>query len=201
MDDLREALERLAAETGAFTVTSCRPPDGPGPGDWTPDLVAELTPRGGGPTARLAVVARKRINPGEALRLLDKVAPAAGETPVLYSPAVSARTAGLCRERRGGFLDAAGNCRIPAPGLFVHISGRGNARPDTRPAVDVFAPRSSRVVRALLTGPAGPWQVSELAGRAGVSLGLASKVKQALLAEAFAAERQRRLVVTDRARL
>src|SRR5262245_39477778 len=119
MDDLREALERLATETGAFTVTSCRPPDDSRSGDWTPDRIAELTPHSGGPPARLAVVARKRINPGEALRLLDKIAPAAGETPVLYSPAVSARTAELCRDRGVGFLDEAGNCRISAPGLFV----------------------------------------------------------------------------------
>jgi hypothetical protein len=197
----QQVLNRISLESGAFTLTALdRPQENRGEGGWTPELVAVLAPHPSGPPVSLAIAVRSRINPAEAMPLTARMA-GAKTTPVLFCPAVSPRVAEICRDRGVGFLDEAGNCRISAPGLFLYVTGKGNARPDTRPAVDVFAPRSSRLIRLLLTEPARGWQVQELAREAIVSLGLASKVKQTLVEEAFVVEQARRLLVPDPTRL
>jgi hypothetical protein len=187
---LETALGALAAETGAFSLVSLSPPaqhqTHPA---WPPVFVAVLAPRAGGEPVTLAVEVRSRIYPAEALPLAETMAAARGAgTPVLYAPAVSPRVAEICADRNVGFLDAAGNCRIPAPGFYLQVSGKKNVHTDTRPAADVFAPFSSRIIRVLLTAPRRGWQVQELAREARVSLGLSSKVKQTLVREAFAVE-------------
>jgi hypothetical protein len=69
----------------------------------------------------------------------------------------------------------------------------------TPPAVDPFSPKSSRIVRALLTQPAEGWQVRQLAEHPDVrvSPGLVVKVKRALVEEGYAVERQRLLYLRD----
>lgn len=94
-----------------------------------------------------------------------------------------------------------GNCRLAAPGLFVNVSGRPNRPASTKATVDPFSRKSSRVVRLLLTHPKQGWQVQQLAQQADVSLGLASKVKNALLEEAYLEERERLLYLRDPAKL
>jgi hypothetical protein len=93
-----------------------------------------------------------------------------------------------------------GNCRIAAPGLFIHVSGHPN-RPASKAAVDPFPRKSSRIVRTLLTYPDKGWQVQQLAQQADVSLGLASKVKRTLLEEAYLEERDRLLFLRDPVKL
>ncbi len=198
---LEKVIQNLAAETGGFQVDVLTPPtDEPGEVSWKPDAVVTLRPLSGPPVA-LSVAIRSRLNPAEALPLVARMAQGPRGTPLLFCPSVSPRVAEICRERGVGFLDAAGNCRIAAPGLFVQFTGKPGVKPDTRPAVDAFAPRSSRIVRRLLTGPLRGWQVQELAREAKVSLGLASKVKHALVEEAFVVEQGRRLHVPDPERL
>jgi hypothetical protein len=107
----------------------------------------------------------------------------------------------LCREQNVCYLDGVGNCRIAAPGLFVHVSGRPNRPASAKATVDPFSRKSSRVVRLLLAHPGQGWQVQQLAQQADVSLGLASKVKNALLEEAYLEERDRLFYLRDPARL
>jgi hypothetical protein len=107
----------------------------------------------------------------------------------------------MCRERNVSYLDGAGNCRISAPGLLIHVSGRPNRRAATRTAIDPFSRKSSRIVRVMLTSPDVGWQVQQLAEVAAVSLGLVSKVKNALLAEAYLEERERLLYLRDAGKL
>jgi hypothetical protein len=139
------------------------------------------------------------VKPGrqQVLSVLPKFksVPSAG-VPLVCAPYISPRVAELCREQTVGYLDSVGNCRIAGPGLFVHVSGRPN-RPTTSKAVDPFSRKSSRIVRTLLTNPGKGWQVQQLAQQADVSLGLVSKVKTALLEEAYLEERDRLLFVRD----
>ena len=191
-------LRRLAEETGAFSVaevtTSARQRDT----EWQPDLVAKLMPAGNRTPVRLEMEVKSRITPAEALGTLERMEAAKGRSAmVLCSPSISQRVTQLCRERGIGYLDEAGNCRIAAPGFFIQIEGRDSARPDTRPTVDVFAPKSSRIARVLLTSPKRGWQVQALAREAQISLGLASKTKRALVEQAFAEERVRLLYLRD----
>ena len=48
-----------------------------------------------------------------------------------------------------------------------------------------FAPKSSRIARVLLGSPATLWQVQALAKEAQISIGLASRIKDALLYQKF----------------
>ena len=191
-------LRRLGQETGAFSVAEvameCA---GPSVGAWRPDVEATVTLNNGA-RLHMKIEVRSRVNPAEALGMVKRMNAEKGESVlVLCSPAVSPRVAELCRENGIGYLDEAGNCRILGDGFFIQIEGRGNTRPDTRPSADPFSPKSSRIVRVLLTQPFRGWQVQELAEEAQVSLGLASKVKVALTGQAFVEERERRLFVRD----
>jgi len=141
----------------------------------------------------LLVECREHLSPKTALELLDASRPPSAATLLLFSPAISPRVAEICRQRQVGYLDAAGNCLLRAEGLYIERRGRGNVRPDTRPIRRLFSPKASRVTRALLTEPARRWQVQALAAAARVSLGLVSKVKQTLLSEGYAVERDRLL--------
>jgi hypothetical protein len=148
---------------------------------------------------------RHRVTPQIAGDVLDSLAKnISGNSEacaVLYAPVISPRVAALARERGVSYIDGAGNGWISAPaaGLFVERSGRTD--PGQRRAQrssDPFAPRSSRIIRAMLHEPARAWRMEELADNpdVGVSIGLVAKVKSWLISEGYAASPQRRLVLT-----
>jgi len=185
-------LRQLAEETAAFSIEEVAAVGKKqAEGMWNPELVAKLFPIDNGPPVPLEIEVKSRITPAEALGILGRMkATRKGSALVLCCPAISRRVRELCRERGIGYLDEAGNCRISVSGFFLQIEGRRNARPDTRPTVDIFAPKSSRIARILLTHPKRGWQVQALAKEARVSLGLASKTKRALVELAFAETRE-----------
>jgi hypothetical protein len=161
-------------------------------------FVFELRPTGGRTTIRVLVEAKQRITPREFLALADRFPQTtAKETLVVCSPTISPRVAELCRDRGVGYLDAAGNCHVQAPGLVVHIEGQPNPHRSRRKAVDPFAAKSSRIARVLLSDIHRGWQVQKLAHEADVSLGLTSRIKQALLDEAFVEMRDGLLFVRE----
>jgi hypothetical protein len=145
----------------------------------------------------LYVQVRQHISPNTALGLFAKLNRSRPDGALLLCiPYISPRVAEMCREQNVCFLDSVGNCRIAAPGLFIHIAGRPN-RATVSKAVDPFSRKSSRIVRALLTYPSKGWQVQQLAREADVSLGLVSKAKATLLEDAYLEERDRLLFVRD----
>lgn len=175
----------MASRTGLFTV---RAAIADVPPHW--DEVVLLAVTGSGEVLALLVEYKTRLHPQDAVGLARRLQQ---ETPVeqlgvVAAPHISERTATICREEGLGYIDAAGNCHIAGAGLYVHVEGCRNERPDTRPAENIFAPRSSRVVRVLLERPERVWRVVDLARTAHVSLGLASRVRRKLVAEAFVEE-------------
>jgi hypothetical protein len=79
----------------------------------------------------------------------------------------------------------------------VEVEGRRPVRAAKQTVVDPFAVKSSRIARVLLGNPQRAWQLQELAAEARVSIGLAAKVKRALLEQAFFDERDRRVHLHD----
>jgi hypothetical protein len=123
----RDRLERLGAETGAFRVKQClfhtRFPKGAG---HERDMVLKVECPGQSGRIGLLVGCKKQLSPRIALGMLESMAgPPPGASMVVFSPAISARVAEICRERNVGYLDAAGNCWLRAPGLYIERSGRG----------------------------------------------------------------------------
>lgn len=151
-----------------------------------------------GKTVKLCIEVKSRITPQELLGVLARLNKhAAGKTPVLCCPNISLRVAQICREQQVGYLDAAGNCHISAPGFFLHIEGRHSQKRPPRDAVSLFAPKSSRVSRVLLSNVKKGWQLQELAREARISLGLASRIKQRLVQEAWLEQRDKLLYPRD----
>lgn len=195
-----EWVRQLAEETAAFEVVEGNSERvDQRKMEW--DQVITLSVRPDGRPVDLFVLARRHILPSTVLglfQILKRIRP--DGVLLLCTPYISPRVAEMCREQNVSYLDGVGNCRIAAPGLFVHIAGRPN-RPSVSKAVDPFSRKSSRIVRSLLTHPDRGWQVQQLAQQADVSLGLVSKVKTTLLDDAYLEERDRLLFVRDGVKL
>lgn len=100
--------------------------------------------------------------------------------PVAVAPYISPQSAALLRQNGCGYLDLSGNCHLAFDNVFIEKEGKPNLRPATRPLKTLFAPRATRVVRALLVEPQRPWHLEELARAVGVSLGHAHNVVKRL---------------------
>lgn len=94
-----------------------------------------------------------------------------GSYPVAVATYISPQSAALLRQNGCGYLDLSGNCYLAFDNVLIEKEGKPNVRPSTRPLKTLFAPRATRVVRALLAEPQRPWHLEELARAVGVSLG------------------------------
>jgi hypothetical protein len=147
-------------------------------------LVAEVVKRAEPRFARMA-----------ALDLRSRMQSVKNGYGILMAPYLSPAAVQVCRESRVGCMDLSGNAFLHFGNVFIERSGRANAYVESRPLKSLFSPKTSRVLRALLLNPSKRWHVEELSKAAGISLGLASKAKQALLAQEWVEEDGRRLVL------
>lgn len=104
--------------------------------------------------------------------------------PALYPMAgsvyISPQSASILRRNGFGYTDLSGNCYVAFDNVLVEKEGKPNVHPTTRPLRTLFAPRATRVVRAILVEPERTWRLEELARAAEVSLGHAHNVIQRL---------------------
>jgi AraC-like DNA-binding protein len=117
------------------------------------------------------------------------------------APYISDEGMEVCREEEVGCLDTVGNCYLSFSGIHIEIRGNKDPQPAKRSSKFLFSPKSSRVIRVLLSNTNRWWQVQEIAGEAKISIGLVSRLKQKLLEEEFALEQERRLRVKSPKRL
>jgi hypothetical protein len=101
---------------------------------------------------------------------------------ILAAPYLSDASRQICKEAGVGCIDLAGNALISVGNIYIDIGGVPNPYPSSRIPRSVFSPKSSRVLRVLLSNPAKRWYVEDLSREAGISIGLTSRVKQSLLA-------------------
>jgi hypothetical protein len=184
-------LAAVGKRTGLFDLVEASDLAGERFRQW--DEVVMLRPHAGGNVLRLLVEYKARFYPQDAIivahRVREQATPTDPDTlAVVAAPYISERVADICREHKLGYIDAAGNCHLAAPGFHLHVEGGRNQSPDTRAAENLFAPKSSRIVRVLLEHPDRIWKVKDLAREAQVSMGLASRLKHKLIAEAFVEE-------------
>jgi Transcriptional regulator, AbiEi antitoxin, Type IV TA system len=103
-----------------------------------------------------------------------------GAYPVIAAPYVSPQSAALARQNGCGYVDLSGNCYLTFDNVHIEKEGRPNARPLRRPLKTLFAPRATRIVRALLVERDRAWRLEELGRAVGVSLGHAHNVVKRL---------------------
>ncbi len=108
--------------------------------------------------------------------------------PIVIAPFITDSTADLLSSKKLGYFDLAGNALIDCGPIFVRVSGKTRRNPVQRKLKSLFSPRSSRIVRVLLSNPQRRWLLRDLSKEADVSIGLVSKVKQKLIELEFASE-------------
>lgn len=141
-----------------------------------------------GSSVRLAVVAKRRLEPRD---LIDLHARGLGrkdeDTRLIVAPYLSPGVRERLRTASFTFLDLTGNARIELrrPGLFVETRG-ADVDPDrkARPPRTLRGPKAGRIVRALIDSKKSPG-VRELAERTGVDAGYVSRILSLLDREAL----------------
>jgi hypothetical protein len=108
---------------------------------------------------------------------------------ILFAPYISDAGRLICKEAGIGCVDLAGNAILSYKNIFIERSGRPNPFASVRVSKSVFSPKSSRILRVLLSDPSKTWYVDEMSKEAGISIGLTSRVKQSLLAEEWIKEK------------
>jgi hypothetical protein len=99
---------------------------------------------------------------------------------VTVAPYISPQSAALVRQNGCGYIDLSGNCYLAFDNVLIEKEGKPNRRPARRPLKMLFAPRATRVVRALLVERDRSWRLEELGRAAEVSLGHAHNVVKRL---------------------
>ena len=113
-----------------------------------------------------------------AVNQIQRYASAQGEDsiPIIVVPYMSALGRRLCEEAGVGWMDLSGNGSIVGEGLRVRVEGKPNRfKRRGRPA-NVFAPKSSRVVRWLLMHPKEAQLQRDIARATGVDEGHLSRL-------------------------
>jgi hypothetical protein len=195
--EAENAVRRIFDELGGFSVDAQHSRT---LGEFKLDLVTQATSAQA--KFQLAIDAKARITPQTVISVCERMRQLPTDfIPVVYAPVISPRVAEIVEQFGVGYVDQAGNCRLRSARHGLLIDRRGYKLPARPPkgVADPFSPKSSRIVRALLARPDEGWRVRELAEHPDVevSVGLASKVKQALVEEGYAIEHEKRLYLRD----
>lgn len=162
------------------------------------DLLMEL--RAVNSLLRVAVEVKSRGEPGvmrAAIQRLKEFVDRTEDTyPIVAAPYISDDTARVCRQNDVGYIDLAGNLFLSFDQIYVERKNYPNPAIEKRQVRSIFSPKSSRIIRVMLSNPGRFWRVQELAREAQVSLGLASKLKERLLDLEYAAEKQEGLTLS-----
>lgn len=178
IDDFDPKFREFVSRVGGSVQTIQKEPSRPGP-----DLLLQAEIRGTPIT--LIAEAKSQGEPRYVRQAADQLGDYAvrfpGAYPIVVSSFISPQTAEMLRSRGIGYFDMAGNVLIDFGSLFINVSGKANRSPVQKTLKSLFADKSSRILRVLLTNPEKSWAVQDLSAEAGVSIGLTSRVNQRLL--------------------
>ena len=96
--------------------------------------------------------------------------------PVLAVPFMGEAGRELCAREQINWFDLSGNIHLDAPGIRIIIEGKPNRFKKRGRPVNLFAPRSSRIVRILLLNPEMEFTQSDLVGKSGLDKGSVSRI-------------------------
>ncbi len=126
-----------------------------------------------GDALRVLQAVRELRQPGRSVRAIPLVA-------VPYMGDVGRR---ICADAGLSWMDLSGNASISGAGLLVRVLDQPNRFKESRQKGNVFAPRNSRVVRALLLEPEKAVSQAELVLRSGLDKGRVSRIVRRLEAD------------------
>jgi len=195
--DARCALQRVFNGLGGFVFRDKTKADA---GDAGCDAILLATSA----EAKLVIGidARSRVTPQTVMSVCERLQRLPSNMiGVVYAPVISPRVAEVLDRSGVGHVDEAGNCRMRSARHRLLIDRRGRNAPPRFPqgTANPFSPKSSRMVRVMLSEPAKGWKVRELAEHPDVKVspGLVIKVKRTLVEESYAVERSNLLFLHD----
>ena len=172
---------RILREVPGVTVEAGGAPRGRGRGD----AVLRF-----GPAAEaVAVAVKRRANAATAWQVVQESRAAPDGNLLLVAGATTAEAREILERHGVAVVDGLGNAHVELPGLLLHTEGQRGRRGDApRPQTHArLAGKAGVAAQALLLQPERDWKVQDLAGDAGVSVGLAHRVLARLETEGLVA--------------
>ncbi len=154
--------------------------------------------RKGGANGTVRIDAKSRVEPKDVDYLAAMLRPTPEQPVLIAAPFLSPRTQERLRSRGFSYADLTGNVRLTLtePGLFIETTGaRENPAPSSRARKSLKGPKAGRLVRALCDFQT-PVGLRELAKRAGIDPGYASRVVDFLDREALVTRTTRGPITT-----
>jgi len=96
--------------------------------------------------------------------------------PLIVVPYMGETGRRLCEENEVAWLDLSANARIKAPGLLIKVEGKPNRFRSAGRPPNLFAPKSSRIVRQFLIHPNRSWNQRDLSRAADLDEGYTSRI-------------------------
>jgi hypothetical protein len=96
--------------------------------------------------------------------------------PLLVVPYMGETGSRLCEVHNLAWLDLSGNAHIKAPGLLINVEGKPNRFKSAGRPPNLFAPKSSRIVRQFLIQPDRTLTQRELSQAADLDEGYTSRI-------------------------
>jgi hypothetical protein len=121
---------------------------------------------------------------------------------LVAAPYITSKGMDICRQHQVGCVDLMGNVYLDFDGVYIERIAEEKPGRRKRRIKNLFAPVSSRIVRAMLEEPDQTWTLKELAHVTDASLGQTYNVSEKLVDEDLAQKSsQEGLVLTDPAGL
>jgi hypothetical protein len=143
-----------------------------------------------GPAAEaVAVEVKRRANAATAWQIVQQSRAAPDGNLLLVAEATTADAREILERHGVALVDGLGNAHVELPGFVLHTEAQpgrrgGTPRPQTHTRL---AGKAGVGAQALLLEPAREWKVQDLAGEAGISVGLAHRVLVRLETEGLVA--------------
>ncbi len=169
-----------------------------------PDMLVEIK---AGPIRRNLLVEIKQIGePRIAIQAIPKLRMYMNTFkngyPVLAAPYLTETTRQILKDSGVGYFDLVGNAFLRFDNVFIERSTPEALRLERRALQSLAPPKTSRVIKRLLSEPQREFRVTELAKLSQVSAPQAYKVAKLLEAKGLAVrDKDRRIKVTDPAKL
>ena len=178
---LETALERMLPRGWRATIRPTEAQEG-----GTAAILDIASPTGDRSHARVEF--KSRAEPADVSRQLSWLQQRGAA--LLVAPGISARTRAILNDGGINWLEPDGDCRIAIGGLFIERSLGGGRRrepgaAETRFVADLFAGGALRIVRWLLIEPERSWTLTDMASRAGLTIGFVSRTFKTLARDAY----------------
>jgi hypothetical protein len=137
----------------------------------------------------VAVEVKRRANAATAWQIVQQSRAAPDGNLLLVAGATTAEAREILERHGVAVVDGLGNAHVELPGLLLHTEGQRGRRSDApRPQTHArLAGKGGVAAQALLLQPERDWKVQDLAGEAGVSVGLAHRILARLETEGLVA--------------